>query len=543
MDLSKILNIVRRYLWVFALAALVASLTTYFTLGSKATIYEAKTRLLVGPGLDSPSPDLNSLRIGGQLVQTYAELVTSRPFLESINEKLDKRVDLELLSGMIETRQNPDTRILTIVVQHRDPNQAVAIANAAAQTLITLSPDKENTTTLLRAQMSNQVHQLEQIISSSEVSIQELEAKLIALGNVALPSPEAAQANLEQQNLVITQLADERTRLSDALRTLATIYTVLRDTNTNQLEIFEQARAVYPVDQNLPLRVAASGLAGLIFAVSVIFSSEYFSDTIRFPGDFNKAAKAPLLSTIEKHNRLNGAGVEQIITSAQPNSPTANNYRMAVAKLLLSMGKSLPYTFLLSSVGSQSGEDTAEAVANLGVAFAQAGKRVALVDAQLHNPRLTELFEAKDKAGLAEFMTANSPKLKLIPVTNVTGINLLPAGLSSDKSTGAALNSSKIAMLVEELQKEADITLVAGAPISWFAESLTLASQVNGVILVARQGEASVKVVNDVADSLRAMNVNLAGVIFENTQSPFAFTRKPRNVFESARVVSEDSRV
>jgi len=68
MDLSKSLNIVRRYLWLFVLAPLVASLTTLFVVGNQPTSYRAATRLLVGPSLESPSPDINSLRIAGQLI-------------------------------------------------------------------------------------------------------------------------------------------------------------------------------------------------------------------------------------------------------------------------------------------------------------------------------------------------------------------------------------------------------------------------------------------------------------------------------------------
>jgi capsular polysaccharide biosynthesis protein len=543
MELSKFVHILRRYLWIFILAALVASLTTYFTLQSKPAVYEARTRLLVGPGLDSPSPDLNSLRIGGQLVQTYAELIISRPFLESVNDKLIDKLNPEALAGMIETRQNPDTRILTILVRHRDPNQAVAIANAAAQTLIASSPAVENTTTLLRTQMSNQVTQLEQIISGSQTAMQELEAKLIALGNASSPSVEAAQVNLEQQSLITQQLAEERARLSDALKTLATIYTVLRDTNTNQLEIIEPAGAVFPVDQNLPLRVAASGLAGLILAASIIFLSEHYDDAIRFTRDFTRAAKVPALGTVEKHKRLAGSGLERIITLARPDSPGANNYRMMAAKLLFSISKSMPYTFMLSSVGARSGEETAEIVANLGVAFAQAGKRVVLVDAQFHNPVLTGLFESSDKTGLAEYIGAGSPKLKLIPVKNLQGVQFLPAGISLEKSSGARLNSDKVTSLVEELQKASDIVLFAGAPISWFAESLTLATQVKGVILVARPGEARTKMVSEVTESLRDMHINLVGVIFDNNQPPFNFNPKLRDVYKSAPVASEDSPV
>lgn len=543
MTLSKSLNVVRRYLWLFVLVTVIASLATYFAISSRATVYEAKTRILVGPTMDSPSPDLNSLRIGGQLIQTYAELVLSRPFLESVNVKLDQKVDLELLFGMIETRQNTETRILTILVKNEDPRQAVAIANAAATTLVDLSPARDNTTSLLRTQMSNQSSQLEQILANSEASIEELEAKLIALGNTTVSSAEAAQANLEQQNLVMRQLTEERGRMTEGLRTLTSIYGVLRDTNTNQLQIVEPAGTVFPVDQNIWLRVAAAGLAGLILVVSLVFSFEYYGDTIRFPGDFSRVARISQLNTIEKHDRLGDAGLERVVALAQPASRAANSYRAAVAKLLFSFGKSFPQTLLLSSVGSQSGEDSAEIAANLGVVFAQAGKRVILVDAQFHNPHLTKIFQAENKAGLAEFMDASSPKLKLITTKDVTDVQLLPAGMASEKSAGAVFNPSKIADLVAELKSKADIVLLAGSPISWFAESLTLATQVDGVILVARPGEARIKVVNEVIDSLNDMNVHLAGVIFDNNQTSPGFKRKPRNVFEGTPVVSDDIHV
>ncbi|MEO8356169.1 MAG: hypothetical protein ABI621_09660, partial [Chloroflexota bacterium] len=469
MDQSMFLNVVRRYLWLFVAATVVASLTTLFLLNGQPRVYEAKTRLLVGPTVDNPSPDLNALRIGSQLMQTYADLVTTRPFLESINNKLEQKVNLEALGGMIETKQNADTRILTIIVRNRDPKEAVVIANAAAQSLVEMSPSKDNTTELLRTQMRDQSHQLEQIITNAETSIQDLEAKLVALGGAPQQSTEGAPSTLDQQNLIIKQLTDERGRLSDALRTLATIYQVLLDTNTNQLQIIEPAGAVFPVSQNLSLRVAAAALAALLLVMSIVFAYEYFDDTIRVPGDFTRAVRVPLLSTIEKHDRLDNSGRTRVVTSSQPASQAANSYRTAVAKLLFSIGKSMPYTYLLSSVGSQSEDDTAMVAANLGVAFAQAGNRVVLVDAQFHNPVLTKLFEANGKTGLSDLLENKSSQLKLMPVNDMSNVQLLPAGLSSEKWPGAMLNSANVARLVEELQQVADIVLVAGPPISGFA--------------------------------------------------------------------------
>lgn len=535
MDLSKFLNIVRRFSWLIVLITLIASLTTFFVLDNQPATFTAKSRLLVGPSMESASLDLNSLKIGGQLIQTYAELVTTQSFLESVNSKLDQKTDPKKLASMIETKQNADTRILTIIVTHQNNEQAVAIANAAAEALIEMSPSKENTTASLRTQMSNQSHQLEQIITNAETSIQQLEAKMIELESAKDPTPEEAKATLEQQNLIVKQLAEERSRLSDALRTLATIYQVLLDTNTNQVEIIELADKATHVSQNIPQKTAASGAAGLILVVGVIFASEYLNDTIRFPVDVSGIAKLLLLSTIDKHNRLDGSGLERIVAFAQPQSRAANSYRTVVAKLLLSTGKSIPYTFLVSSVGSQSGDDASTVTMNLAVAFAQAGSRVIVVDAQLRNPILTKLFKAEDSAGFSDFLAANSTKLQLIPVKEMSGIRFLPAGLSSEKGSGAVLNSAKMVKLIHEIYKEADIVLVAGPSISWFAESLALASQVNGIILVARPGEAHSKMVNEVVENLSVMHARLIGVIFDHNPSPFVPKQNLRSVTENGR--------
>jgi polysaccharide biosynthesis transport protein len=545
MDQAKFLNVVRRYSWLFVIAAVVASLITFFVYSQQPRLYEAKTRLLVGPAVNSPSPDLNALRIGGQLMQTYADLVTTRPFLESINNKLDQKINLEALGGMIETRQNIDARILTIFVRHRDHEQAAAIANAAAQSLLEMSPSQDQTSVELRSQMVEQSRQLQLVVSNAEVSIPKLEAEyatwakqaedLEALGQTPETSKDLAHA-WGHMSFLMTRITEQRTRASEALRMLTTIYGLLSGADTNQLEIIEPAGAVFPVNQNLPLRMAASALAGMLLVMSLVFAYEYFDDTIRVPGDFTRTVRAPLLSSIEKHNHWDAPGLQKVVTFAEPNSPAANSYRTAVTKLLFSIGKSMPHTYLVSSVGSQSADDTALATANLGIAFAQAGNRVILVDAQLNKPVLTELFEANAKTGLSDLLSIKSSELKLVSIKEMADIQLLPAGLSSEKWSGAMMNLANIGKRVEELRKEADIVLFAGPPILGSAESLALASQANGVILAGRYGEAHSKMINEVAENLDAVNVPLAGVIFEHSPSPFIGKRNLKKLSPVAPV-------
>jgi capsular polysaccharide biosynthesis protein/Mrp family chromosome partitioning ATPase len=515
MDLSKLLNALYRYWWLLVISALVASLFTYFQLSSQPVLYRATTDILVGPTLDSASPDLNSLRIGGQLVQTYAEVVGTRSFLEAVYNKLDQQVDLNELR--FSTRLSTETRILTIIVFDRDPKQAAAMANAAAQTLIEMSPSQDTTTAVLQAQSLH----LEEIISQSQTNIQQLEAELSALKVANRSTASAVESNLEQQNLVVRQLSEERARLSDSIRTLTNIYQLLLDTNTNHMQILEQATTATRVNPQLEIRAGSSGVAGLIFAIILIFVAQYFDDRIRFADDLSKAAGVQLLGTIDKHSRLEGSGLDQLVTVAQPASNAAEQYREVVAKLLFSIGKSTPYTMLLSSVGSKTGTDAAVVAGNLAVAFAQAGYKVVLVDAQVNNPVLTTMFKAEKKEGLADQLVTQSAELPLLPIDQVPSIRFLPAGLSSDNSSHAQLNPTKMATLLERLQKEADIVLVGSAGLSRSAETLTLASQVNSAILVARYAEAHTTVVQKIIDNLHAMNIQLAGVIFDANPSSF----------------------
>jgi Mrp family chromosome partitioning ATPase len=363
------------------------------------------------------------------------------------------------------------------------------------------------------------------VISQSQASIAQLEAELTALKVANTSSPEAVAANLEQQDRVSKQLADERSNLSDALRTMTSIYQIILDTNTNQMEIIQPATTATLVDQQLWLRVISSGVGGLILAIILIFLAEHFDDRIRFPGDLSRAAGVPLLSTIDKHANRKGSALERLVTFADPESEPANRYREVVAKLLLSIGESNPYSLLLSSVGSKAGTAAAVTAGNLAVAFAQAGYKVALVDAQVDQPLLTTLFKAEKREGLADVVMTKSAELQLLPVEQISGMQFLPPGLSSEKSSHAMLNPANVTALFERLQKEADIVLVAASPISRFAESLTLASQADSVILVAPYAEARSKVVSTVVENLRPMKVNLAGVIFDYNPSPALSTK------------------
>lgn len=135
MELSGYFAILRRWWWTLIVAIWVAGLAG-FVLGSQiAPTYETRIRLLVGP----INTDIDTLRAAGQLVQTYSELTTSQPLLDSVTRELGLPMSTGELRTRIRSTADDVTRLLTIRVIDEDPKRAVAIASTLGDELIQLA--------------------------------------------------------------------------------------------------------------------------------------------------------------------------------------------------------------------------------------------------------------------------------------------------------------------------------------------------------------------------------------------------------------------
>jgi succinoglycan biosynthesis transport protein ExoP len=131
-ELSGYVAIAKRWLWTLIVATWVAGLSGYLLASQIQPTYETKVRLLVGP----INTDIDTLRAAGQLVQTYGELVTSGPLLESTAKELGITTPIGQLQANIKTSADDVTRILTVRVDDSNPDQAVSIAQTLANELI-----------------------------------------------------------------------------------------------------------------------------------------------------------------------------------------------------------------------------------------------------------------------------------------------------------------------------------------------------------------------------------------------------------------------
>lgn len=501
---QRYLSIIRRWLWLFILATVLAGLLTYLVSERQPLSYTARARLLVGPGIDSPDPNLNALRAGAQLMQTYAELPTTGPFLQTIIDERDLNLTIEELRERITVSANQETQILSIRVQDNDPAQAVAITNALAETLVRLSPSgANNPAAQLRAQIMAQAERLEQNIAATENIIAELETEF------------QQATDLSEQRLIREDISEERDHLSDAHGTLAQLYELLQTATINRVEILEPANSASPVAAQIGLKVMIGGLVGLLLSFLVVFAFEYWSNTVDDVDGLARAGGVPVLGAIARHKNLRGSGRERIAVQALPQSAAAENYRMLGTKLLHSSDYRELRSVLLSTASPN--DDTGELVANLAVVLSQTGSRVVLVDANLHHPTIGQIFDINGRTGLTDVLTGQTAKVDLTPINWAPGLSILPSGPVRYDSF-ALLASPRMSHLLNQLEEMSDIVIVVASSVLSFADSLFLATHVDGVILVARSGKTQRDMIRNAVGSLHLVGAPVMGMVMLNSR-------------------------
>ncbi len=513
----------RRWAWLMALLMLVTAATAFLLSRSEPVQYEAKARLIVGPGVDSLNPDLDALRTGGQLMQTYTRLATTRPLIEAVIKELKlQTIPVELLK-QITVNPDVEAQIVTIRTVDTDPERAVLITNSLADQLVALSPDGTDGTVneqrssrwMIRQfieDTNERIRTLEQQLQDEMVRpadpviqsvIDNTETRIDQLG-VSLPTTAPDQQGTildqiaterkrlydlqamerESQQTLVDEISQERNRLFEAQRTMAQLDSDLENSFTNQVKIIERAEAV-PAGSQLPYKVGGGALAGAILGLLFALGYEYFRPTGQKQASEATALASPVVGTALLPLHAARPGEERLLVQQLPINPSEEDYRRLGATLFPGeeSGKGMLHSVLLSS--ARPDEDISEIVAGFAVTLAELGHEVILVDANLRHPYMASLFEIENRRGLHEILLDPEAAIPLVPVRWAPGLSLLPAGTPTPNPVNL-FASSQVGALISQLERQADIVLVAGLPLLSSPESLLLVPYVDGVVLLDR---------------------------------------------------------
>ncbi len=175
-----------------------------------------------------------------------------------------------------------------------------------------------------------------------------------------------------------------------------------------------------------------------------------------------------------------------LVTLTDPQSPVAEAYRTLRTNLEFA-GLDQPLKAVLFTAPTAE-EDTATTVANLAVTVAQTERDVVVVDANLRQPRLHEIFGLSNDHGLTDMVKADRPfDAPPILATEIPHLSLIPAG-PAPLSPADVLDSKRLLGIWDGLRERFDMVLVNTPPVLAVADAAILAPRMDGVLLVLRAG-------------------------------------------------------
>ncbi len=177
-------------------------------------------------------------------------------------------------------------------------------------------------------------------------------------------------------------------------------------------------------------------------------------------------------------------------------------------------GVPTPKTIMITSVIPREGKSFI--TANLGISLARGlDQHCLLVDCDLRRPSLAGLFGVNGGPGLADYLRDQTPLTELIGKTEVNKLSILPSGVPP-VNPAELLSSARMQDLIEELSSRYQdrIILFDSPPMLIAAEASLLASQVDTVILVVRQGKAGKEQVQKLIETIGPSKI--LGVVFND---------------------------
>jgi succinoglycan biosynthesis transport protein ExoP len=257
--------------------------------------------------------------------------------------------------------------------------------------------------------------------------------------------------------------------------------------------------------------VLSAIILGLVVGLGVVVTVETLDTRVRTAADASELLELPVTGIIPSIPS-NGSGGRsgQLITQSSPMSPFAECYRFLATEVLLdTRGGEIRSIMVATAKPAQGGTST---ICNLAVTLAQAGRRVILIDADLRRPSLHRLFRVPNDYGLADLLRNGHSIDKATKPTCVENLALITAGTDID-NPWALLRNARLSKLIEDLKHAADYVLVDVASAIVFADAATVASVVDGVIVVVRANESPRGSEFQIKGLLNKANANILGVV------------------------------
>lgn len=206
---------------------------------------------------------------------------------------------------------------------------------------------------------------------------------------------------------------------------------------------------------------------------------------------------------------------KELIVQRNPKSPISEMFRTLRTNIQFMSSKKELKTILVTS--TMPGEGKTWVSSNLAITFAQSGKRVCLVDADMRKGRLANLFQVDVIPGLSNYLSGidteeNEDITKYIKQTEEENLFVISAG-NVPPNPAELLQSENTIKMIDRLKEIFDVIILDGTPGVLVTDAIILSRIVDTTILVASHSSTKKDNLEKVKRAIENVGGKIAGVV------------------------------
>jgi capsular exopolysaccharide synthesis family protein len=276
----------------------------------------------------------------------------------------------------------------------------------------------------------------------------------------------------------------------------------LRASNIRVIDAAEPPRG--PVSPNTRANLMLGLLAGMVLAAGAVFGLELLDECVKVPQDVTAYLGIPFLGIVPKVRRPRS----NVYLSGEV-QPAVEAFRALRSLLLYPADGSAPARSIVVTSAAR-GEGKTVVATNLAIALAKNHRRVLLIDADMRDPGVHELFAQPRDPGLSNVLRGEVHFDVALRPTNTPGLELMPAGpVPSDPTE--LLGSPAFKKLLATADGTFHYVIIDSPPVMAVADAVVAAHDAAAVLFVVGADMTTRESARLAVEQLRSVGAHVIG--------------------------------
>ncbi|MGD6870870.1 CpsD/CapB family tyrosine-protein kinase [Sutcliffiella horikoshii] len=211
-----------------------------------------------------------------------------------------------------------------------------------------------------------------------------------------------------------------------------------------------------------------------------------------------------------KNQKGSSTTSRHLIADKLPKSPISEQYRTIRTNIQFSSVDQNLRSIMITSSGPSEGKSTT--ANNMAVVFAQQGKKVLYIDADLRKPTAHYTFHQSNVTGLTTVLTRQSLLSETINTTRIENLDILTSG-PIPPNPAELLSSKVLDDMLAAAYIQYDIVIFDTPPVLAVTDAQILANKCDGTLMVVASGATDKDSAQKAKELLQSAKAKLLGVV------------------------------